>query len=445
MRKILILLLIAWLPLMAWAQTKPAAGDGTLPLLGRVALASLADESTTLEYTYKGQTLMYQVASNGSDVTVASGNTPTGDVTIPATITVGGKTYSVTGLEARAFYHASAMTSITIESTSITEIATSAFSGCSALASVNAPSVVLIGEYAFLGCTALESFAFPQGVRILSFAFSGCTGLKSVVLDAAEIGSQAFYGCTGLRTATIKSEVIGNQAFRNCSGLSETHLNSVPLSNALTTTLSNKTFEGCTGTLYIDCALTFNLSFTTSSGPFLGSCFEEVNVNSSYVPANLFYNQQFVRRINLTGATTIAGNPAPSCYSLGAYNIEGSSSLSSYEGCIYSSNLMTLQYVPAGQHCIIVNGSCTSITAYIDSNKTHYMDITALAGHSFTASRTCQSIPNVIIREGDNHYASNFYSGTKFISSRPRFDVDGNNVANAQDVKSIVNEALKEK
>ncbi len=419
MRKILILLLAVWLPCMA--------------------------KAATLEYTYKGQTLMYQVASNGSDVTIAAEQNPSGDVVIPATITVDGKTYIVTGLEEKAFYRASALTSITIESTSVTEIAARAFYGCSSLTSINVPSVMLIGERAFQHCTALEGFTFPQGVRVLAYAFGGCTGLKSVVIDADEIGTEAFYGCTGLRTATIKSEVIGNQAFMNCSGLRETHLCSVPLSNALTTTLSNKTFAGCMGTLYIDCALTFRHSFTTSSGPFLGSCFEEVNVNSSYVPANLLCNQQFVRRINLTGATTIAGNPAPSCYSLGAYNIEESSSLSSYEGCIYSSNLMALKYVPAGQHCIIVNGSCTSITAYIDSKKTRYMDITALAGHTFTGSQTCQSMPNVIIREGDNHYASKFYSGTKFISSRPRFDVDGNNVVNVQDIKTIVNEALKEK
>lgn len=452
------------------AATTVMAVASTAPVLG-AAPAPQAVQAMTLEYAYKGQTLTYLVDASGTGVTVAADNTPTGAVTIPATITVGGTTYTVTGLEDNAFYYATAMTSLTIEANFDT-IAKSACWGCTALTTVSAPNVksisasafrqctqlcnttfssklYFISESAFNGCAALKTFNFPSGIRIYTSAFYGCTGLESVTLDADEIGALAFYGCTGLLTATIKSTTIGNNAFAGCCSLRQVNLKSAPINNATAQTVSQNTFSGSTGTLNIECELPSGITFGSSTGPFSGSFFEEVNVSSSYVPANLLYNQQFVRRINLKGTTTLGGIIAPLCYSLGSCSIEGSSTLGSYEGCIYSADYTELKQVPAGRHCIIVNGACNLITANIDTKKTHYMDLTAMGGRIFASgklSTTARYIPQVIIREGDrNGYASSFSSGTQFISSRPRFDVDGNNAANARDIKLIITEALKEK
>ena len=59
----------------------------------------------------------------------------TGDVVIPATVTYGGNTYSVTCIRQYAFYGCSGLTSVTIPN-SVTGIGEKAFDGCSGLTSV---------------------------------------------------------------------------------------------------------------------------------------------------------------------------------------------------------------------------------------------------------------------------------------------------------------------
>ena len=72
----------------------------------------------------------YEVIGNG--VVVKSGRNSSGDVTIPATITANGQTYSVTGIGDGAFKGNTTITSITI-SEGITRIGAEAFEGCTNL------------------------------------------------------------------------------------------------------------------------------------------------------------------------------------------------------------------------------------------------------------------------------------------------------------------------
>ena len=77
----------------------------------------------------------YRVNDDNTTVTVAgypSGSKPTGDLTIPESVTFGGISFSVTSIGYRAFYDCSGLTSLTIGN-SVTSIGEYAFHECSGL------------------------------------------------------------------------------------------------------------------------------------------------------------------------------------------------------------------------------------------------------------------------------------------------------------------------
>ena len=107
---------------------------------------------------------------------VASGDKKyEGEVIIPESITVNEENYTVTGIQEKAFYKCSGLTSITIPNF-VTTIGSSTFSGCSGLTSITIPnSVTTIGGYAFSRCSGLTSITIPNSVTsIESGAFFLC-------------------------------------------------------------------------------------------------------------------------------------------------------------------------------------------------------------------------------------------------------------------------------
>ena len=149
---------------------------------------------------------------------------PTGSLTIPASVTYGEKTYSVTNIYDHTFYNCTGLTSVTIPN-SVKSIKESAFQGCTSLAEITIPnSVTSIGKDAFWGCTSLAEITIPNSVKNLGiYAFSGCTGLTSVTIGngVTSIGAWAFSICSGLTSVTIPSSVtsIEQGAFARCSTL----------------------------------------------------------------------------------------------------------------------------------------------------------------------------------------------------------------------------------
>ena len=109
-------------------------------------------------------------------------------------------------------------------------IASSAFSGCSAMISVYIPnSVTNIGSSAFYGCSGLTSVTIPNSVTAIEgWAFSGCSGLTSMTIpnSVTTIGERAFNYCTGLTSVTIPNSVtnIDYSAFYNCSELERVNI-----------------------------------------------------------------------------------------------------------------------------------------------------------------------------------------------------------------------------
>ena len=107
----------------------------------------------------------------------------------------------------------------------LTEIAGSAFSGCTSLTQVNFPaSLTKIGSYAFYGCTGLTSLSLPANLETLDYsAFSGCTEITGTVTLPAKlktIGSNAFYNCNKVDafdfTHCTQLTYIDSNAFGSC-------------------------------------------------------------------------------------------------------------------------------------------------------------------------------------------------------------------------------------
>ena len=211
-------------------------------------------------YTYAGQTLTYEVLSTTDKTAGVAGHPSSisGAVEIPATVTDGDVTYSVTSIDGYSFEGCSGLTSVTIP-TSVTSIGNDAFCGCSGLTSVTIPpSVTSIGVYVFSDCSGLteinvsasntkyqsiDGILYNKAGDILICCPEGKKGSVTVPASVTSFGDYAFYDCSGLTSVTIPTSVtsigmwafdrsgltgvtipasvtsIGGWAFYDCSGL----------------------------------------------------------------------------------------------------------------------------------------------------------------------------------------------------------------------------------
>ena len=188
MKKHLLFLFAALLPLLASAQTKVEI-DG----------------------------IWYNLTTETHTAEVTRGGNYSGSITIPATVTYDGVAYSVTSIGNYAFYDCSSLTSITIPE-GVTSIGYAAFYDCSSLKSITIPKgVTSIGGSAFYGCSSLTAITLPEGVTSIGFnAFRGCTCLTAIVLPQStrSVGREAFAGCPELTDIYCHAETVpGTNAY----------------------------------------------------------------------------------------------------------------------------------------------------------------------------------------------------------------------------------------
>ena len=202
MKKHLLLLFAALLPLVASAEKVKIDG----------IWYNLTAETREAEVTFKG------------DSYDSYWDEYPGSITIPATVTYGGVTYSVTSIGNEAFADCSSLTAITIPE-GVTSIGGWAFADCSSLTAITIPEgVTSIGDYVFQGCSSLTAITLPESVTSIGFeAFRYCSSLTAITIPegVTSIGVSAFSYCSSLTSITIPESVtsIGSWAFWNCSSL----------------------------------------------------------------------------------------------------------------------------------------------------------------------------------------------------------------------------------
>ena len=155
----------------------------------------------------------------------------------------------VTEIGGSAFSYCTALASVVIPD-SVTEIGKGAFSGCESLASVVIPdSVTRIGDSAFKGCNITElshpCLTIKGGVAIKDGKVQYCASqAREIVIPAGvtEIGKEAFSYCKALASVVIPDSVtkIGDDAFEDCTSLA-----SVVIPESVTE-IGKGAFYGCT-------------------------------------------------------------------------------------------------------------------------------------------------------------------------------------------------------
>ncbi len=261
-----------------------------------------------------------KVGDNKVEVTYKDNNfnSYNGTVTIPSSVSYGGRTYSVTGIGNFAFYNCSSLTAVTLPTT-ITAIGSNSFA-LSGLTAISLPnSVTTIAAKAFYG-TKLSSLTVPQNVTTIGKeAFASCSWLTQLTWNAKRCWSNGDLSTDNLNRVTIGNAVealpvgfvaqsrittinipasvtgIGSNAFNGCSSLTDL---TIPKS---VNTIGRNAFAGCTGLT----SLTWKAINCATNGNMYTNNLNQVSIGNDVVilPAGLAKNSQ-ITTVSIPGSVT---------------------------------------------------------------------------------------------------------------------------------------------
>ena len=393
----------------------------------------------TKAHDFEVDGIYYNITSSSNftvEVTLGS-NEYGGAVTIPSTVTYGGKTYSVTNIGVTAFDNCTGLTSITIPE-SVTSIEDYAFYNCINLTSITLPeSVTSIGEHAFCDCSSLTSIIIPESVMSIGFgAFYGTAWYDNLPDGAiyagkvlyeykgampvntnieveegtVSINTYAFYNCINLTSITLPESVtsIGEHAFDGCSSLTY-----ITLPDGVTG-IGRDAFYGCISLT----SITLPESLTSIENNVFYNC---INLTSITLPENVtsigesaFYDCSSLTSITLPeNLTSIGGN---AFYGTTWYNNQSDGVV--YAGKVlykYKGTMSANTNIEVEKGTISISPSafwgCSNLTSI-----TLPESVTSIGEHAFC---DCSSLTSIIIPESVISIGVGAFYGTAWYDNLP--------------------------
>ena len=257
-----------------------------------------------------------------------------------------------------AFYWCSSLQCATFQNA--TFIGDFAFISCTALESINAPSVTIIKSSAFAYCSSLMEASFPLATEIHYGAFSNCKILSNITAPSATLVSMyAFAGCTSLTSVSFPLlSSIYEATFRTCKSLQTAYI-----PNALS--IANYAFESC-------------------------GMLTDINMSKvTHIGFSAFYSCSKLTTISIPSATLISASAFNSCIKLQFVDLPLVTFISSYG--FYKNWVMSYAYCPSlvstGNYAF---GQCSSLTTAIFNNSAS--SSAQLNNSTFTNCRTLLSL-----------------------------------------------------
>ena len=186
--------------------------------------------------TFTVDNLIYSINGDGVSVTLtgpSNGNSYSGELIIPESVTYEGINLAVTAID------------------------TDAFADCTGLSGllVIPHTLTYLGNHAFENCSGIDSLYIECGGELGNNIFQNCSGLKYLELSdtVTPFGAETFVGCTELETIIVGTGNIYYDSRDNCNAIIRTSSNNLILGCKNTifpntiTGIANKAFYGCTG------------------------------------------------------------------------------------------------------------------------------------------------------------------------------------------------------
>jgi hypothetical protein len=284
---------------------------------------TIGDTFTTDDIHYK----VTSVTPNEVEVENNGGNNqayPNATLVIPATVSDGVNSFTVTVIAAGAFAENGVIKYVTINATNVA-IGLQSFRKMPLLETIDMSAVTAgsIGARTFWLCPELLSIdatnfvgtvandACVQNVKLTTVNFNSlvttgnnmflnCTGLKTAHFNSlVAAGYQMFKNCTSLTTVNLNSLVtIGYQGFFNCPSL-------VSIDLPLLTATNNRAFEDCTSLKYIN----LPSLVTLNQGTFYNTGLESIVFPATFTTFEgadtHFQNSTLLKHIGFASSTPI--------------------------------------------------------------------------------------------------------------------------------------------